>query len=88
MLRIIQFMKSVRAAVEERRDPAVGLLVDWRKKHGLSQAETVNFFRANLFDLTLSRLRSWESGRTWPRANTRELVERFLQQHPNPKGEC
>jgi DNA-binding transcriptional regulator YiaG len=56
--------------------------------HGLSQAETVAFFRVHLFDLTLSTLKSWESGRTKPRTNTRELLERFLQQHPNPKGEC
>ena len=54
----------------------------------LSQAETVVFFRAHLFDLTLATLKSWESGRTKPRTNTRELLERFLEQHPNPKGEC
>jgi DNA-binding transcriptional regulator YiaG len=69
-------------------DPAVRLLLFWRQKHGFSQAQTVAFFRVHLFDLTLSTLKSWESGRTRPRTNTRELLERFLQQHPNPKGEC
>jgi DNA-binding transcriptional regulator YiaG len=72
----------------ETLDPTVRLLLFWRQKHGFSQAQTVTFFRAHLFDLTLSRLRSWESGRTEPRPNTRELLERFLKEHPNPKGEC
>jgi DNA-binding transcriptional regulator YiaG len=72
----------------ETLDPTVRLLLFWRQTHGLSQAETVVFFRAHLFDLTLATLKSWESGRTKPRTNTRELLERFLQQHPNPKGEC
>ena len=72
----------------QRKDPAVESLLFWRQTHGLSQAKTVAFFRAHLFDLTLATLKSWESGRTAPRENTRELLERFLQQHPNPKGEC
>jgi DNA-binding transcriptional regulator YiaG len=72
----------------QRKDPAVRLLLFWRQNHGLSQAQTVAFFRVHLFDLTLATLKSWESGRTKPRTNTRELLERFLQQHPNPKGEC
>jgi hypothetical protein len=46
----------------------------------------VAFFRANLFDLTLSALKSWESGRTSPRTNTGELLIRFLEQHPNPNA--
>jgi DNA-binding transcriptional regulator YiaG len=71
----------------QRQDPAVESLIFWRQTHRLSQAETVLFFRAHLFDLTLAALKSWESGRTKPRTNTRELLERFLQQHPNPKGE-
>jgi DNA-binding transcriptional regulator YiaG len=71
----------------QRQHPAVESLIFWRRIHGLSQAETVVFFRAHLFDLTLATLKSWESGRTKPRTNTRELLERFLQQHPNPKGE-
>jgi hypothetical protein len=72
----------------QRQDPVVESLVFWRRIHGLSQAETVVFFRAHLFDLTLATLKSWESSRTTPRANTREFLSRFLQQHPNPKGEC
>jgi len=72
----------------QRKDLAVESLIFWRQNHGLSQAQTVAFFRAHLFDLTLASLKSWESGRTKPRANTRELLERFLEQHPNPKGEC
>jgi DNA-binding transcriptional regulator YiaG len=72
----------------ETLDPTIRLLLFWRQTHGLSQAETVVFFRVHLFDLTLATLKSWESARTAPRANTRELLERFLQQHPNPKGEC
>ena len=79
-------MKRRAGAPAQRKDPAVESLIFWRKKHGLSQVDTVKFFRGYLFDLTLSRLRSWESGRTRPRANTRELLERFLEQHPNPKG--
>jgi hypothetical protein len=65
---------------------AVESLIFWPRTHGLSQAETVVFFRAHLFDPTLATLKSWESSRTTPRANTRELLARFLQ-HPNPKGE-
>jgi DNA-binding transcriptional regulator YiaG len=72
----------------QRQDPAVESLIFWRQTHGLSQSETVVFFRAHLFDLTLATLKSWESSRTTPRLNTRELLIRFLQQHPNPKGEC
>ena len=72
----------------QRKDLAVESLIFWRQNHGLSQSQTVAFFRAHLFDLTLASLKSWESGRTKPRANTRELLERFLEQHPNPKGEC
>jgi DNA-binding transcriptional regulator YiaG len=72
----------------QSQDPAVESLLFWRQNHGLSQAQTVAFFRVHLFDLTLATLKSWESGRTKPRTNTRELLERFLQQHPNPKGEC
>jgi len=72
----------------QTKDPAVESLIFWRQTHGLSQAETVAFFRARLFDLTLASLKSWESGRTTPRTNTRELLLRFLEQHPNPKGEC
>jgi len=81
-------MKSRGRTPAQRQDPAVESLIFWRQTHGLSQAETVAFFRAHLFDLTLATLKSWESGRTAPRTNTRELLERFLQQHPNPKGEC
>jgi DNA-binding transcriptional regulator YiaG len=72
----------------QRKDPAVESLIFWRQTHGLSQAETVAFFRAHLFDLTLSALKSWESGRTKPRTNTGELLKRFLEHYPNPKGEC
>jgi DNA-binding transcriptional regulator YiaG len=72
----------------QTKDPGVQSLIFWRQTHGLSQAETVAFFRSHLFDLTLSTLKSWESGRTAPRANTLELLTRFLEQHPNPKGEC
>ena len=72
----------------QRKDLAVESLIFWRQNHGLSQAQTVAFFRAHLFDLTLASLKSWESGRTTPRTNTRELLIRFLEQHPNPKGEC
>ena len=72
----------------QRKDLAVESLIFWRQNHGLSQAKTVAFFRAHLFDLTLASLKSWESGRTTPRTNTRELLIRFLEQHPNPKGEC
>jgi DNA-binding transcriptional regulator YiaG len=71
----------------ETLDLTVRLLLFWRQKHGLSQAQTVTFFRAHLFDLTLSRLRSWESGRTGPRPNTREILERFLTEHPTPNKE-
>jgi DNA-binding transcriptional regulator YiaG len=81
-------MKRCGRTPAQRQDPAVESLIFWRRTHGLSQAETVVFFRAHLFDLTLATLKSWESGRTKPRTNTRELLERFLQQHPNPKGEC
>jgi DNA-binding transcriptional regulator YiaG len=72
----------------QRKDLAVESLIFWRQTHGLSQAETVAFFRVHLFDLTLASLKSWESGRTTPRTNTRELLILFLEQHPNPKGEC
>jgi len=72
----------------QRKDLAVESLIFWRQTHGLSQAETVAFFRAHLFDLTLSALKSWESGRTTPWPHTRELLILFLEQHPNPKGEC
>ncbi len=82
------YMKSLGRTPAQRQDPAVESLIFWRQNHGLSQAQTVAFFRAHLFDLTLARLRSWESGRTKPRTSTSELLERFLQQHPNPKGEC
>jgi DNA-binding transcriptional regulator YiaG len=71
-------------APAQTKDPAVESLIFWRQTHGLSQAETVAFFRKHLFDLTLSTLKSWESGRTSPRTNTRELLLRFLEQHPNP----
>jgi DNA-binding transcriptional regulator YiaG len=81
-------MKSLGRTPAQRQDPAVESLIFWRRTHGFSQAETVVFFRAHLFDLTLATLKSWESGRTKPRTNTRELLERFLHQHPNPKGEC
>ena len=81
------YMKSLGRTPAQRQDPAVESLIFWRQTHSLSQAETVAFFRAHLFDLTLATLKSWESGRTKPRTNTRELLERFLQQHPNPKGE-
>jgi hypothetical protein len=70
------------------QDPAVQSLIFWRRTRGLSQAETVVFFRVHLFDLTLATLKSWKSSRTAPRANTRELLTRFPQQNPNPKGEC
>src|ERR1700759_1688877 len=70
----------------QRQDPAVESLIFWRQTQGLSQAQTVVFFRAHLFDLTLATLKSWESSRTRPRANTRELLTRFLQQNPKPKG--
>ena len=72
----------------QRKDLAVESLIFWRQTHSLSQVETVKFFRGQLFDLTLATLKSWESGRTTPRVNTRELLTRFLEQHPNPKGEC
>jgi DNA-binding transcriptional regulator YiaG len=72
----------------QRKDLAVESLIFWRQIHGLSQAETVAFFRAHLFDLTLSALKSWESGRTTPRSNTRDLLILFLERYPNPKGEC
>jgi DNA-binding transcriptional regulator YiaG len=81
-------MKRRARTPAETLDPTIRLLIFWRRTHGLSQAETVVFFRAHLFDLTLATLKSWESSRTTPRANTRELLTRFLQQHPNPKGEC
>jgi len=81
-------MKRRARTPAETLDPTIHLLIFWRRTHGLSQAETVVFFRAHLFDLTLATLKSWESSRTTPRANTRELLTRFLQQHPNPKGEC
>jgi DNA-binding transcriptional regulator YiaG len=81
------YMNRRGRTLAQRQDPAVESLVFWRRIHGLSQAETVVFFRAHLFDLTLATLKSWESGRTKPRTNTRELLERFLHQHPNPKGE-
>jgi DNA-binding transcriptional regulator YiaG len=81
------YMKSLGRTPAQRQDPAVESLIFWRRTHGLSQAETVVFFRAHLFDLTLATLKSWESSRTTPRANTRELLTRFLEQHPNPKGE-
>jgi hypothetical protein len=72
------YMKSLGRTPAQRQDPAVESLIFWRHIHGLSQAETVVFFRAHLFDLTLATLKSWESGRTTPRANTRELLARFL----------
>ena len=80
-------MKRRAGVPAQTKDPAVESLIFWCQTHGLSQAETVAFFRAHLFDLTISALKSWESGRTKPRGNTRELLERFLKQHPNPKGE-
>jgi hypothetical protein len=72
----------------QTKDPSVQSLLFWRQIHGFSQAETAAFFRSHLFDLTLATLKSWESGRTSPRANTRELLIRFLEQYNNPKGEC
>jgi len=81
-------MKRGARTPAQRKDPVVEAIIFWRQTHGLSQAQTVAFFRAHLFDLTLATLKSWESGRTAPRANTRELLTRFLEQHPNPKGEC
>jgi DNA-binding transcriptional regulator YiaG len=81
-------MKRQAGAPAQRKDPAVESLIFWRQTRGLSQAQTVAFFRAHLFDLTLATLKSWESGRTAPRANTQELLTLFLEQHPNPKGEC
>jgi hypothetical protein len=73
-------MKRRAGAPAQTKDPGVESLILWRQTNGLSQAETVAFFRANLFDLTLSALKSWESGRTSPRSNTRELLLRFLDQ--------
>ena len=65
--------EELRQDASAKKDPAVESLIFWRHTHGLSQAETVVFFRAHLFDLTLATLKSWESGRTsasgeYPRA--------------------
>jgi DNA-binding transcriptional regulator YiaG len=76
------YMRSEYRDRVERMDSSVRTLFFWRHENGLSQVATVAFFRGKYFDLTLSALRSWESGRTRPRSHTKELLEEILREYP------
>lgn len=66
---------------EEQRE-AVRMLVEWRKRNGLSQRESVDIMQARDFPVTLTTLEKWESGERRPgRIATRALL-RFLREHP------
>jgi len=66
---------------EEQRE-AVRLLVEWRRRNGLSQRASVELMHARDFPVTLTTLEKWESGERRPGRIAARSLLRFLREHP------